>query len=156
MEEMGHLCVDGSCPPWIQILLEQADPVDISGKAIKDIVIIPISQHLDASRMDTEHSQSIAWESSVSLHQENQEFYLIKIEKRLTKVKDQIPFDRIIDTNTLLKTVRSLVQICLSKIRILSHSIEEKLDLDKTITEKEQSFIRMTDQNQMLRKQIIA
>lgn len=145
MGEMGQLCADGQCPPWIQILLEQADPVDISGKAIKDIVIIPISQHSDASRMDTEQSQSIAWESSVSQIHESQDIYLLKLEKRLKKVQDQVPFDRIIDTNSLLKTVRSFVQISLSKIKMLSHQIDEKIDLDKTITEKEESFIKMTD-----------
>ena len=62
MAEMGQLCLEGSCPPWIQILLEQADRMDISGKAIKDIVLIPISQLGEqASRMETE--QSLAWES---------------------------------------------------------------------------------------------
>ena len=152
MGEMGQLCADGQCPPWIQILLEQADPVDISGKAIKDIVIIPISQHSDASRMDTEQSQSIAWESSVSQIHESQDIYLLKLEKRLKKVQDQVPFDRIIDTNSLLKTVRSFVQISLSKIKMLSHQIDEKIDLDKTITEKEESFIKMTDQNLQLKQ----
>ena len=71
--------------------------------------------------MDTEHSQSIAWESSVSHIQEQQDIYLLKLEKRLKKVEDQVPFDRIVDTNSLLKTVRSLVLICLSKIKMLSH-----------------------------------
>lgn len=43
MREMGQLSVDGACPPWIQILLEQNDSLDITGKAIKDIVLIPIT-----------------------------------------------------------------------------------------------------------------
>ena len=44
MREMGGLCTEGICPPWIQILLEQADQFDVSGKTIKDIVLIPITQ----------------------------------------------------------------------------------------------------------------
>ena len=44
MKEMIQLCQEGQCPPWIQILLEQNDSLEVSGKAIKDIVIIPITQ----------------------------------------------------------------------------------------------------------------
>ena len=44
MVEMGELCQQGVCPPWVQILIEQADTLDVSGKTVKDIVLIPVNQ----------------------------------------------------------------------------------------------------------------
>lgn len=63
MREMGTLCAEGACPPWIQILLEQADPLAVSGKAIKDIVIIPIAQK---NALSSVHSLSKLGESDTN------------------------------------------------------------------------------------------
>lgn len=65
-------------------------------------------------------------------------------------------FDQIIDTNNILKTVRGLVQICLSKIKVVAKTIEEKDELDRTISEKDASFIKLTEQNNCLKIQIKA
>ena len=122
---MAGLCADGICPPWIQILLEQPDNFDISGKAIKDIVLVPItqiyknqssSQH-ELSRFGGESNMdgtnrhdlsSYAWDTSMCHSALNrtqngeislgQEIYLLKLEKKLKRAQDQVAFDSQVDT----------------------------------------------------------
>jgi len=96
MKEMIQLCQEGQCPPWIQILLEQADSLELSGKAIKDIVIIPITQasnhHIQSvSKFSGDENSQHAertWElstfnNSESGNEPKGEIYLLKLEKRL-------------------------------------------------------------------------
>jgi len=79
LHEMLQLCTDGACPPWIQILLEQADHLDVTGKVVKDIVLIPITQggggkgsQFDGSRLNSsnnmgttpENMTQYAWDSN--------------------------------------------------------------------------------------------
>ena len=47
------------------------------------------------------------------------------------------------------------MQICLTKLKLLTKQVEEKIDLEYTISEKDDiSFIKLTEQNKQLKKQI--
>ena len=85
-----------------------------------------------------------------------QEIYLLKLEKKLKRAQDQVAFDSQVDTQHILKPTRSLIQICLTKLKLLTKQIEEKIDLDKTPSETkdDDSFLKLTEQNKQLKKQI--
>lgn len=140
MREMGTLCAEGACPPWIQILLEQADTLAVSGKAIKDIVIIPVTQKQTLrsahslsklGESDANDNQtSYAWESCEDRSQitnpatddasEQDEIYFLKLEKKLTSVNNQVAFDSQVNAQVVLSPIRSLIKIGLSKIKSIS------------------------------------
>ena len=45
------------------------------------------------------------------------------------------------------------MQICLTKLKLLTKQVEEKIDLEYTISEKDDiSFIKLTEQNKQLKK----
>ena len=87
MREMGALCAEGACPPWIQILLEQADSLAVSGKAIKDIVIIPISQK---NELRSAHSLSKLGESDAN---DNQTSYAWESSEDRSQVTNRVTED---------------------------------------------------------------
>lgn len=73
------------------------------------------------------------------------EVYLLKIEKKLLRVSDQEPFDQILDTKSILKTLRSLLQIGLTKLNLVTKEVKERADhMEKSISENN-DFLKLTD-----------
>jgi hypothetical protein len=44
--------------------------------------------------------------------------------------------------------------ICLTKLKLLTRAVKGKIDLDRTMSDKDESFLKLTEQNQCLKKQI--
>lgn len=140
MQEMGQLCLDQSCPLWIQILLETQDSLEVTGKSIKDIVLIPINQAHNLNLTDKSHllagdhsldtldnATSYAFDSATNrsafLNQcstgESQDIFLLQVERKLKTVEEQYQLDAHVNVEQMLRALRQLVQIAVQKIRLM-------------------------------------
>ena len=75
------------------------------------------------------------------------DIYLLKLERKLATPHQQVAFDSQIDTNSILKTLRHFIQMCLTKLFLINRTIQNKVDLNKTLSDKDESFFKLTQQN---------